>query len=107
MGGFGAGEAGIFAVQGAPFGVIYGSTTPHSVLTDLKSPLLVDDRTGSSSYGQPLPGGTGPNQVIGNPAPDWIGSVISNLSYKGVVLGFQIDVRHGGALWNGNQGAFA
>src|SRR5258708_11886060 len=98
MGGFGAGEAGIFAVQGAPFGVIYGSTTPRPVLTDLKSPLLVDDRTGSSSYGQPLPGGTGPNQGIGNPAPDWIGSVISYLSYKWGVLCFQFGVLHGGTL---------
>jgi TonB-linked SusC/RagA family outer membrane protein len=107
MGGFGAGEAGIFAVQGAPFGVIYGSTTPHSVLTDLKSPLLIDDRPTSSSYGQPIPGGVGPNQVIGNPAPDWIGSIISNLTYKGFVFGFQIDVRHGGAMWNGTRGALA
>jgi TonB-linked SusC/RagA family outer membrane protein len=107
MGGFGAGEAGIFAVQGAPYGVIYGSTTPHSVLTDLKSPLLIDDRSSSSSYGQPLPGGTGPNLVIGNPAPDWIGSVISNLTYKGFAFGFQIDVRHGGAMWNGTRGALA
>jgi TonB-linked SusC/RagA family outer membrane protein len=108
MGGFGSGgEAGVFAVQGAPFGVIYGNTTPHSNLTDLKSPLLIDDRTASSSYGQPLPGGAGPSQVIGNPAPDWVGSVISNLSYKGFVLGFQIDVRHGGAMWNGTRGALA
>jgi TonB-linked SusC/RagA family outer membrane protein len=107
MGGFGAGEAGIFAVRGQPFGVIYGSTTPHSTLNDLKSPLLIDDRSGSASYGQPLPGGVGPNLVIGNPAPDWIGSVISNLSYKGFVLGFQVDVRHGGALWNGTRGALA
>jgi len=107
MGGFGAGEAGIFAVQGQPYGVIYGSTTPHSNLNNLKSPLLIDDRTGSSSYGQPLPGGVGPNLVIGNPTPDWIGSVISTLTYKGFDLGLQVDVRHGGALWNGTRGALA
>ena len=107
MGGFGGGEAGIFAVQGQPFGVIYGATTPHANLNDLKSPLLIDDQTSSASYGQPIPGGVGPNLVLGNPAPDWIGSVISNLSYKGVVLGLQVDVRHGGALWNGTRGALA
>ncbi|HEX9511004.1 MAG TPA: SusC/RagA family TonB-linked outer membrane protein [Puia sp.] len=107
MGGFGAGEAGIFAVPGQPFGVIYGSTTPHSDLNNLKSPLLIDDRTSSTTYAQPLSGGVGPNQVIGNPNPDWIGSFISNLSYKGFVFGFQIDVRHGGALWNGTRGALA
>lgn len=108
MGGFGAGgEAGIFAVKGQPFGVIYGSTTPHANPNDLKSPLLIDDRTGSDSYGQPIPGGVGPSLVIGNPNPDWIGSVINNVSYKGWALGFQIDVRHGGALWNGTRGALA
>ncbi|HEY4110411.1 SusC/RagA family TonB-linked outer membrane protein [Puia sp.] len=108
MGGFGSGgEAGIYAVQGAPFGVIYGNTNPHSVPTDLKSPLLIDDRTGSASYAQPLSGAVGPNVILGNPAPDWTGSVISNLSYKGVMLGVQIDVRHGGAMWNGTRGALA
>jgi hypothetical protein len=39
MGGFGGGEAGIFAIPGQPYGVIYGSTTPHSDLKNLKSPL--------------------------------------------------------------------
>lgn len=105
MGGFGAGEAGIFAIPGQPYGIIYGSTTPHANLNDLKSPLLIDDTKGSTTYGQPLPGGIGPNLVIGNPNPDWIGSVINNVSYKGFVLGFQIDVRHGGDLWNGTRGA--
>jgi TonB-linked SusC/RagA family outer membrane protein len=107
MGGFGGGEAGIFSVPGQPYGIIYGSTTPHSNLNNLKSPLLIDDRTGSPSYAQPLPGGVGPNQVIGNPNPDWIGSVISNLSYKGFSLAIQVDVRHGGDLWNGTRGALA
>ncbi|MHA4811845.1 SusC/RagA family TonB-linked outer membrane protein [Flavitalea flava] len=105
MGGFGAGEAGIFAIPGSPYGVIYGSTTPHSDLTNLKSPLLIDDQPASGSYAQPIGGGVGPSQVIGNPNPDWIGSVISNLNYKGFVFGFQIDVRHGGDLWNGTRGA--
>ncbi|HTI09367.1 MAG TPA: SusC/RagA family TonB-linked outer membrane protein [Puia sp.] len=107
MGGFGAGEAGIFAIPGQPFGVIYGSTTPHADLNNLKSPLLIDDRPTSATYAQPLSGGVGPNLVIGNPAPDWIGSVISNLTYKGFAFGAQIDVRHGGALWNGTRGALA
>ena len=105
MGGFGAGEAGIFAIPGSPYGVIYGATSPHAVLTNLKSPLLIDDVPGSPTNAQPLPGATGPSQVIGNPAPDWIGSVISNLTYKGFAFGFQIDVRHGGDLWNGTRGA--
>jgi TonB-linked SusC/RagA family outer membrane protein len=104
--GFGGGEAEIDAVAGQPFGVIYGSTTPHSVLTDLKSPLLISDDK-NSEYGQPIGGGVGPNQVIGDPNPKWIGSVISNLTYKGFAFGFQIDVRQGGDMWNGTRGALA
>ena len=73
MGGFGGGEAGIFAIPGQPYGVIYGSTTPHSNLTNLKSPLLIEDDPTSSSFAQPIGGAQGPSQVIGNPAPDWIG----------------------------------
>ncbi len=106
VGGFGAGEAEVDAVAGQPFGVIYGSTTPHSVLTDLKSPLLISDDP-NSDYGTPISGGVGPSLAIGDPNPKWIGSVISNLTYKGFAFGFQIDVRHGGDMWNGTRGALA
>jgi TonB-linked SusC/RagA family outer membrane protein len=106
MGGFGGGEAGIFAIPGQPYGVIYGSTTPHANLNDLKSPLLIsDDASDPDGYGQPIGGGVGPSLVIGNPNPDWIGSAISSLTYKGISFGFQVDVRHGGDLWNGTRGA--
>lgn len=114
VGGFGGGEAEIDAVVGKPFGVIYGNTYPRAITGDLKSPLLIDDQkvTGSPAepnpnYGMPIGGGVGPNEVIGDPNPDWIGSVISNLTFKGFVFGFQIDVRHGGDLWNGTRGALA
>lgn len=106
-GGFGGGEAGIFTLVGQPFGVIYGSTTPHSNLNDLKSPLLIMDDKTDPGYAQPLPGGTGPNLVIGNPNPKWIGSVISNLTFKGFAIGVQVDVKHGGDIWNGTRGALA
>ncbi len=107
--GFGAGEAEIDAVVGQPFGVIYGSTTPHATNNTSKgayfsSPLLINDVTGAG-YAQPIGGAAGASEVIGNPTPDWIGSVISNLSYKGFSLGFQIDIRHGGDMWNGTRGA--
>ncbi|MBO9572281.1 MAG: TonB-dependent receptor, partial [Chitinophagaceae bacterium] len=106
MGGFGAGEAGIFAIPGQPVGVIYGSTTPHADLNDLKSPLLInDDPAAGDMYGQPIGGGVGPSLVIGNPNPDWIGSAISTLSYKGLSFFAQVDIRHGGVMWNGTRGA--
>lgn len=105
--GFGGGEAEIDAVAGQPYGVIYGSTTPHAVTGDLKSPLLISDVKNDPNYAMPIGGGSGPLVVIGNPNPNWIGSVISNLSYKGVTFGFQIDVKDGGDLWNGTRGALA
>jgi len=43
--------------------------------------------------------------VIGNTNPKWYGSVISNLMYKGFAFGLQVDVRHGGDMWNGTRGA--
>jgi len=105
MGGFGGAEAGVDLIPGQPFGVIYGATTPHVDLNNLKSPLLINDDKTDPGYGQPLAGGLGPNLVIGNPNPDWIGSVINSLSYKSFTLGFQIDVKHGGQIWNGTRGA--
>jgi hypothetical protein len=109
LAGFGAGEFEIDAVVGKPYGVIYGNTTPHSVLTDLKSPLLINDDPNdhSNTVGQPIGGGVGPNQVIGDPNPKWLGSVSSNLSYKGFTLGVQVNVKHGGNIMNGTRGALA
>ncbi|MEO9021444.1 MAG: SusC/RagA family TonB-linked outer membrane protein [Ginsengibacter sp.] len=107
IGGFGGGEAEIDAVAGQPYGMIYGSTTPHAVTGDLKSPLLISDIKDDPGYAMPLAGGAGPLEVIGNPNPNWFGSVISNLSYKGITFGFQIDVKDGGDLWNGTRGALA
>jgi hypothetical protein len=105
--GFGGGEAEIDAVAGLPFGLIYGNTYPRAITGDLKSPLLINDVTTSAGYAMPIGGGVGPNEVLGNTNPAWIGSVISTLAYKGFSFGFQIDVRHGGDVYNGTRGALA
>ncbi len=107
LAGFGAGEFEIDAVAGQPYGVIYGNTTPHSNLTDLKSPLLINDnpKDPNNEVGQPIGGGVGPNMVIGDPNPKWLGSVQSNLSYKGFTLGVQVNIKHGGNIMNGTRGA--
>jgi hypothetical protein len=44
---------------------------------------------------------------MGDINPDWQGSVINNLTFKGLTLGFQVDVRHGGDIWNGTRGALS
>ena len=105
--GFGGGEAEIDAVAGQPFGVIFGNTTPHADLNDLKSPVLITDDITDPGYGQPVAFGTGPLTVVGNTNPKWIGSVVSNVSYEGFTFGFQVDVRHGGDVYNGTRGALA
>ncbi len=105
MGGFGGGEAGVYAIVGQPLGVIYGSTTAHVNLNDLKSPLLINDDKTDPGYAQPSAGGVGPNLVIGNPNPEWIGSIVNTFNYKSFSLGLQIDIRHGGNMWNGTRGA--
>jgi hypothetical protein len=43
--------------------------------------------------------------AIGDINPDWTGSVINNLTYKGFILGIQLDIRQGGDIWNGTRGA--
>jgi TonB-linked SusC/RagA family outer membrane protein len=40
------------------------------------------------------------DQVIGNPNPDWTGGVTNNFSYKGVNLGFLIDIQRGGDVFS-------
>jgi len=104
--GFGGGEAEIDAVAGKPFGMIYGNTYVHTDPNNIKSPIVIQDN-GGVGFGQNQPLTGGPNAVIGNTNPDWIGSAISSLSYKGLTFGFQIDVRHGSDMWNGTRGALA
>ena len=40
------------------------------------------------------------NEIIGDATPDWTGSIINNLRYKNLSLGFQIDVREGGDVYS-------
>jgi TonB-linked SusC/RagA family outer membrane protein len=108
--GFGGGEAEIDAVAGQPFGVIYGNTYARATASAQKDfnkgQLLIDDnKADGDGYGQAIVGG--PNAIIGNSNPKWFGSVISNLSYAGFSFGLQVDIRHGGDVWNGTRGAMA
>ncbi len=40
------------------------------------------------------------NNVIGNPNPNWIGSISNTLTYKNVSLSFMIDTRQGGDVFS-------
>ena len=67
--------------QGAPAGAIY---------------LAADGR----------PRNDGTDRVIGDPNPDWMGSVRSSLTFlKRWQLSGLLDIREGGQTWNGTKGA--
>ncbi|MEO5650305.1 MAG: SusC/RagA family TonB-linked outer membrane protein [Ginsengibacter sp.] len=110
IGGFQNSEIDAFA--GKPFGQIYGSvfvranTNDSTNKTSTEGALLINDNAPvGSGFGQPI--ASAANAIIGDINPQWQGSVINNLTYKGVSIGFQIDVRQGGDIWNGTRGALS
>jgi hypothetical protein len=106
--GFTNGE--VDAFEGKPFGQIFGSIYQRagSAPNDKSLPsgeLLINDDPSHDGFGMPIV--SQQNAIIGNVNPDWQGSVINNLTFKGVTLGFQVDVREGGDIWNGTRGALS
>jgi outer membrane receptor protein involved in Fe transport len=107
--GFQNGE--VDAIAGKAFGQIYGSVFQRSDPNNMNSPLLINDAP-TNSDGSPNPGYGMPivstqNAAIGDVNPDWVGSVINTFTYKNLSLGIQVDVRHGGDIWNGTRGAMS
>ena len=44
-------------------------------------------------------------RVIGNPNPDWLLGINNTLTYKNLSLSFLFDIKQGGDMWNGTEGA--
>ena len=74
-------------------------------------PLIIDD-SGSPdpyasdynpNYGYPLADPIA--RVIGNPNPDFLLGINNTLSYRNWSLSFLFDIKQGGQMWNGTQGA--
>lgn len=106
--GFQNGEIDAFADK--PFGQIYGSVyvranSGANNKTSTSGDLLINDNKSDQGYGKPIVASQ--NAIIGDINPKWQGSVINNFTFKGISLGFQIDVRHGGNIWNGTRGALS
>ena len=101
--GFQNGE--VDAIAGKAFGQIYGSVYQRSDPNDMNSPLLINDNKNDAGYGMPIV--SAQNAAIGDVNPDWTGAVINTFSFKRISLGFQVDVRHGGDIWNGTRGAMS
>ena len=76
-----------YAVEGKPYGMIYGSKYAR---TD-KGELLLDDN------GRPYNGG---NDFLGTATPDWTGGITNQFHYKNIGLSFFFDTRQGGVLDN-------
>ena len=91
----------IVDVAGQPAGLIYGT----DYIRDKHGNLVIDNNPGDAGYGMPIVDPNAQNKVIGNTNPDWIGSIISDLKYKGFSLGCQIALRMGGQMWDGTRGA--
>ena len=52
-----------------------------------------------------FPVGDDNQRIIGDPNPDWMGSIRTGLTYRGVQLSGLLDIRKGGDINNGTKGA--
>ncbi|MDI9357766.1 MAG: SusC/RagA family TonB-linked outer membrane protein [Phycisphaerales bacterium] len=87
-----AGELTSIAATGYALGVLYGSDFSR----DSKGNLILDANgfpTLANSF-----------SVVGDPNPDWIGSIINTIRYKNLTLTILIDRVQGGDIWNGTKG---
>ena len=104
--------SGVYNVVGEEFGQIYGGAFMRTNDVDAAgNPIfnidadynpngqLVIDSVSGYPLVDPL------ERVIGNPNPDFLLGITNTLSYKGVSLSFLLDIKQGGDMWNGTQGA--
>ncbi|MEP7232600.1 MAG: SusC/RagA family TonB-linked outer membrane protein [Ginsengibacter sp.] len=106
--GFTGGEVDAFA--GEAFGQIYGGiyqrANPGTGSKGLTTgDLLISDVPGAPGIGKPVV--STQNALLGNVNPKWLGTITNNITFKSLTLGFQIDIKHGGDIWNGTRGALS
>ncbi len=86
--------AGNFAIEGQPFNVIQSTYAKRTA----DGQFLIDEN-GNYSVSEDL-------AVIGNPNPKWLGSLINDVTWKGITLGFQWDYVQGGDVFSYTAAAF-
>jgi len=92
IGGFAGAAA--YAVEGEPYGILRG----NDWLYDSGSKYILDE----NGFPQMNPEET----IIGNPNPDWLGSVRFSWNYKSTLrVSALFDIKYGGDIWNGTKGA--
>jgi hypothetical protein len=88
------------AVRGLPYGSIFGNGWKRD---SVSGKVLIDDDTTSSNYGYPILDDN--EKAFGSFNPDWLMGIRNTISWKGLTLSAQIDIRQGGVMWNGTRGA--
>jgi hypothetical protein len=103
------------AIVGQPIGVYYGSDYVRCGRGLTVSDVDIDNTAGQcqgapkgalylGSDGRPVID-TDSQSVLGDPNPDWTGSVRTNLRIGRLSIGSLLDIRHGGVGYNGTKGA--
>jgi outer membrane receptor protein involved in Fe transport len=98
----------IRAVAGQPYRSIYGVMKlrdPVSGQLIINDNASLDDPNvfGPGVYGYPQDDIKVGN--MGSVQPDWTMGITNTVSYKGISLTALIDIKHGGKMWNGTNGA--
>ena len=98
----------IRAVAGQPYRSIYGVMKlrdPASGKLIINDDASLDDWNvwGPGVYGYPQDDTKVGN--MGSVQPDWRMGITNTFSYKGISLTALIDIKHGGKMWNGTNGA--
>ena len=99
---------GIYNLPGQEYGQIFGGAFQHANTPDGKSfdpdlPYNPDGALIIGADGYPLADPIA--RVIGNPNPDFLMGINNTLTYKNFSLSFLFDIKEGGEMWNGTQGA--
>jgi hypothetical protein len=98
----------IRAVAGEKYRSIYGVLKLRDPATGqliINDDAALDDPNvyGPGVYGYPMDDTKVGN--MGSVQPDWRMGITNTLSYKGISLTALIDIKHGGKMWNGTNGA--
>jgi hypothetical protein len=96
-------------IEGQPIGVFYGTffATDNGNLYKNAAGILATERGVQKSTLEyetgrvnGAPNGTTLRKIIGDPNPDWTGTLVNELSYKKWGLRVQVDAVQGGDVWN-------
>ncbi len=90
------------AVAGLPYGTIFG----FGWLRDKNGNVIIENDPNNERgdpVGYPIMDPT--EKAFGSSNPDWQMGFRNTFSYEGITLSALLDVRKGGAIWNGTRGA--